>query len=177
MEVKNTPAKANIMTNTPSPTISAYKLNKQLTSSIDIFDLLEAYFPEKHNTIVRMRNKAYRELAEIGVLTADGTIDEEVAVPYRKLLNTHIPTNWFSCSPSKIIDAVEKLREEIDLLPPVKVVNEGAESDLFNVGECVSFPWFPYTETASHHELVGRFVQELIKDIENDVDIIGKVKS
>lgn len=160
-----------------TPIITAYKLNKQFTSSLDIFDLLEAYYPEKHNTIVRMRNIAYRELGETDVLTADGTIDGEVAVPYRKLLNTHIPTNWFSCSPSKIIDAVEKLREEIDLIAPVKVVNEGVESDLFNVGECLSFPWFPYTETVSHLELVGRFIQELIKDIENGVDIVGKVKS
>lgn len=28
-------------------TITAYKLHKQFTSSIDIFDLLEAYYPEK----------------------------------------------------------------------------------------------------------------------------------
>ena len=162
------------MNNTSS--ITAYKLNKQFTSSLDLFDLLEAYYPSKHNTIVRMRNIAYRELAETGVLTADGTIDGKVAVPYRKLLNTHIPTNWFSCPSSKIIDAVEKLREEIDLIAPVKVVNEGAESDLFNVGECVSFPWFPFTQTASHQELVGRFNQKLIDDIENDVDVMGKVK-
>ena len=142
-----------------SPIITAYKLNKQFTSSIDIYDLLETYFPEKHNTIVRMRNKAYRELAESGVLTADGTIDGEVAVPYRKLLNTHIPTNWFSCSPNTIIDAVEKLRGKIDLISPVQVVNEGMESDLLNAGERLAFPWFPYTETASHLELVGRFIQ------------------
>lgn len=138
------------MTN-PSTILIAYKLHKQLTSSIDLFDLLEAYYPEKHHTIVRMRNIAYRELIETGTIKEDGTIDEEVAIPYRKLLNTYIPINWFSCPSSKIIDAVEKLREEIDLIAPVKVVNEGVESDLFNVGECVSFPWFPYTETASLH--------------------------
>ena len=158
-------------------TITLYKLNKQFTSSIDLFDLLEAYFQEKHNTIVRMRNIAYKELIETGVLTADGAIDEEVDIPYRKLLNTHIPTNWFSCSPNTIIETVDKLRSQIDLLPPVYLVDEGMESDLFNVGECVSFPWFPHTGTASHLELVGRFIQDLIKDIENGVDIIGKVKS
>lgn len=123
-----------------------------------------------------MRNIAYRELVETGAIKADGTIDGEVAVPYRKLLSTYIPTNWFSCSPNTIIDAVDKLREEIDLIAPVKIVNEGMESDLFNVGECVSFPWFPYTETVSHQELVGRFIQRLIYDIENDVDVMGKVK-
>lgn len=155
--------------------ITAYKLNKQFTSSIDLFDLLEAYYPEKHHTIVRMRNAAYRELVETGVISDDGMI-EEVAIPYRKLLNTYIPVNWFSNPSSKIIDAVEKLREEIDLIAPVKIVNEGVESDLFNVGECISFPWFPYTETASHQELVGRFIQKLIDDIANDVDVMGKVK-
>lgn len=46
-----------------------YKLNKQLSSSIDLFDLLEAYYPEKHNTIVRMRNIAYKELIESGIVT------------------------------------------------------------------------------------------------------------
>ena len=156
--------------------IYIYKLNKQLTSSIDLYDLLEAYYPEKHHTIVRMRNAAYRELIETGAIKEDGVI-EEVDIPYRKLLNTCIPVNWFSCPSSKIIDTVEKLREEIDLIASVKVVNKGMESDLFNVGECVSFPWFPYTETASHHELVGRFIQDLIKDIENDGDILAKVKS
>ena len=44
-------------------------------------------------------------------------------------------------------------------------------------GERLSFPWFPYTGTTSHHELVGRFIQELIKDIENDVDIMGKIQA
>lgn len=104
-----------------------YKLHKQFTSSIDLFDLLEIYYPEKHHTIVRMRNAAYRELIETGTIKEDGTIDEEVTVPYRKLLNTCIPVNWFSCPSSKIIDAVEKLREEIDLIAPVKIVNEGVE--------------------------------------------------
>ena len=159
-----------------STTLTAYKLHKQFTSSIDLFDLLEAYYPEKHHTIVRMRNATYKELIETGTIKEDGTIDEEVAIPYRKLLNTCIPVNWFSCPSSKIIDAVDKLREEIDLIAPVKIVNEGMESDLFNVGECVSFPWFPYTETVSHQELVGRFIQRLIYDIENDVDVMGKVR-
>ena len=157
-------------------TITAYKLNKQLTFSLDIFDLLEAYYPEKHNTIVRMRNIAYRELIETGVIKSDGTIDGEVAIPYRKLLNTHIPTNWFSCPRSKIIDAVEKLRKEIYLLPSVYLVDESVEPDLFETGERLAFPWFPYTGTASHHELVGRFIQELIKDIENGVDVMARVK-
>ena len=164
------------MTTNTSTIITAYKLNKQFTSSVDLYDLLEAYFPEKHNTIVRMRNKAYRELAESGVLTADGTIDGEVAVPYRKLLNTHIPTNWFSCSPNTIIETVDNLRSQIDLLPPVYLIDEGAKPDLFETGERLAFPWFPYTRTASHLEIVGGFIQELIKDIENGVDIIGKVK-
>lgn len=57
------------------------------------------------------------------------------------------------------------------------LIDEGVEPDLFVIGERLSFPWFPYTGTASHHELVGRFIQELIKDIENDVDEMGKVKS
>lgn len=155
----------------------AYKFNKQIASSVDLFDLLEAYFPEKHHTIVRMRNTAYRELIEIGAIKEDGTFDGKVDMPYRKLLNTCIPVNWFSCPSKKIVDAVERLREEIDLIAPIKVVNEGAESDLFNVGECVSFPWFPYTGTASHCKLAGKFIQDLIKDIEEDVDILAKVKS
>lgn len=101
---------------TTSTTLTAYKLHKQFTSSIDIFDLLEAYYPEKHHTIVRMRNVAYRELIETGTIKEDGSINEEVAIPYWELLNTCIPVNWFSCPCSKIIDAVDKLREEIDLL-------------------------------------------------------------
>lgn len=157
--------------------ITAYKLNKQFTSSLDIFDLLEAYFPEKHNTIVRMRNIAYRELAESGVLTVDGTIDEEVAVPYRTLLNTHIPTNWFSFSPNTIIEAVDKLRSQIDLLPSVYLIDEGVKPDLFETGERLAFPWFPYTRTASHLEIIGGFIQKLIDDIENGVDVMMKVKS
>lgn len=165
------------ITMTKPSTPTTYILHKQLSSSIDLFDLLEAYYPEKHHTIVRMRNAAYRKLVETGTIKADGTIDGEVAVLYRKLLNTYIPTNWFSCSPNTMIDAVEKLREEIDLIASVEAVNKGMELDLFNVGECVSFPWFPYTETASHHELVGRFIQKLIKDIEDGVDILAKVKS
>ena len=155
----------------------AYKLHKQLSSSIYLFDLLEAYYPEKHHTIVRMRNAAYRDLIEAGTIKEDGSIDGDVAIPYRKLLNTCVPVNLFSCPSSKIIYAVEKLREEIDLIAAVKIVNEGVESDLFNVGECISFSWFPYTETASHQELVGRFIQKLIDDIEDDVDVMGKVKN
>ena len=157
--------------------ITAYKLNKQFTSSIDIFDLLEAYYPEKHNTIVRMRNIAYRELIETGAIKEDGMIDEEVAISYRKLLNTHIPTNWFSCSPNTIIETVDKLRSQIDLIPPVYLVDEGVKPDLFETGERLAFPWFPYTRTASHLEIVGGFIQKLIDDIENGVDIVGKVKS
>ena len=159
-----------------TPIITAYKLNKQLTSSLDLYDLLEAYYPEKHNTIVRMRNIAYKELIEAGVLTANG-IDHPTDPLYKTLLNTHIPTNWFSCSPYKIIDAVDKLRSQIDLLPSVYIVDEGVEPDLLNVGERLAFPWFPYTQTASHLELVGRFIQDLIKDIENGVDVMAKVKS
>lgn len=62
------------MSNTPT-TLTAYKLHKQLSFTIDLYDLLEAYYPEKHNTIVRMRNIAYRELINTGVLTADGISD------------------------------------------------------------------------------------------------------
>ena len=162
--------------NPTSATLTAYKLHKQFTSSIDIFDLLEAYYPEKHNTIVRFRNIAYKELIESGVLTADGVTYYPDPL-YKTLLNTCIPTNWFSCPPSKIIEAVDKLRSQIDLLPPVCLTDEGVEPDLFVIGERLSFPWFPYTGTASHHELVGRFIQKLIEDIENNVDIMGKVKN
>ena len=162
---------------TTSTTLTAYKLHKQFANSLDLYDLLEAYYPEKHNTIVRMRNAAYRELVETGAIKADGTIDGEVAVPYRKLLNTYIPTNWFSCSPNTIIETVDKLRSQIDLLPPVYLVDEGVKPDLFETDERLAFPWFPYTRTASHLELVGRFIQDLIKDIENDVDVVGKVKA
>ena len=162
---------------TTSTTLTAYKLNKQLSSSLDIFDLLEAYYPEKHNTIVRMRNIAYRELINTGVLTADGISDSCPDLPYKNALNTCIPTNWFSCPPCKIIEAVDKLRGQIDLLPPVKVLDQGVESDLFNLGERLSFLWFPFTQTASHLDLVGRFIQDLIKDIEDDVDVVGKVKA
>ena len=163
------------MTN-PSTTLTAYKLHKQFTSSIDIYDLLEAYYPEKHNTIVRMRNIAYRELIESGVLTADGATSTPDLL-YKNILNTCIPTNWFSCPPSKIIEAVDKLRDQIDLLPPVYIIDEGVESDLFVIGERLSFRWFPFTQTASHLDLVGKFIQELIKDIENDVDVMGKVRA
>ena len=162
---------------TASTTLTLYKLHKQFTSSIDIFDLLEAYYPEKHNTIVRMRNIAYKELIESGVLTADGISDSCPDLPYKNILNTCIPTNWFSCPPSKIVEAVDKLRDQIDLLPPVIVLDQGVESDLFNLGERLSFRWFPFTQTASHLDLVGRFIQELIKDIENDVDVLGKVRT
>ena len=163
--------------NNTSTTLTAYKLHKQFANSLDLFDLLEAYYPEKHNTIVRMRNIAYRELIETGAIKEDGTIDEEVDIPYRKLLNTHIPTNWFSCSPNTIIETVDKLRSQIDLLPPVYLIDEGAKPDLFETGERLAFPWFPYTRTASHLEIVGGFIQKLIDDIENGVDIVGKVKS
>ena len=163
------------MTTTFTTTLTAYKLHKQFTSSIDLFDLIEAYYPEKHNTIVRMRNIAYKELIESGVLTIDGVTSYPDPL-YKTLLNTCIPTNWFSCSPSKIIEVVDKLRSQIDLLPPVCLIDEGVEPDLFVIGERLSFPWFLYTGTASHHELVGRFIQELTKDIENDVDVVGKVK-
>lgn len=163
------------MTN-PSTTLTAYKLHKQFTSSIDIFDLLEAYYPEKHNIIVRMRNIAYRELIESGVLTADG-VNSCPDLLYKNILNTCIPTNWFSCPPSKIIEAVDKLRDQIDLLPPVSLIDQGVESDLFNLGERLSFLWFPFTQTASHLDLVGKFIQDLIKDIENDVDVLGKVRA
>lgn len=67
--------------------ITAYKLHKQFTSSIDIFDLLEAYYPEKHNTIVRMRNIAYKELIESGILTADG-VNSCPDLLYKNILNT-----------------------------------------------------------------------------------------
>ena len=164
------------MTN-PSTTLTAYKLHKQFTKSLDLYDLLEAYYPEKHNTIVRMRNIAYKELIESGVLTADGISDSCPDLPYKNILNTCIPTNWFSCPPSKIVEAVDKLRDQIDLLPPVIVLDQGVESDLFNLGERLSFRWFPFTQTASHLDLVGRFIQELIKDIENDVDVLGKVRT
>ena len=155
--------------------LTLYKLNKQLLSSIDLFDLLEAYYPEKHNTIVRMRNIAYKELIESGILTADGVISCSCPdLLYKNILNTCIPTNWFSCPPSKIIEAVDKIRDQIDLLPPVYIIDEGVESDLFVIGERLSFRWFPFTQTASHLDLVGKFIQELIKDIENDVDVLAK---
>ncbi len=155
--------------------LTGYKLHKQFTNSVDLYDLVEAYYPEKHNTIVRMRKFAYTELAENGVIKSDGvgTLPNPL---YKTILNTQIPTNWFSCPPSKIIDAVEKLRSQIDLLPPVYLVDEGVESDLFVTGERLSFPWFPYSGTASHHELVGRFIQKLIDDISNDVDILAKAR-
>ena len=159
-----------------TPIITAYKLHKQLSSSINIYDLLEAYYPEKHNTIVRMRNIAYKELIESGILTADG-VNSCPDLLYKNILNTCIPTNWFSCPPSKIIEAVDKLRDQIDLLPPVYLIDEGVETDLFVIGERLSFRWFPFTQTASHLDLVGRFIQELIKDIEDDVDVVGKVKA
>ena len=50
------------------------------------------------------------------------------------------------------------------------------EPDLFETGERLAFPWFPYTGTASHLEIVGGFIQKLIEDIENGVDILAKVK-
>ena len=75
----------------PTSTITLYKFNKQFTSSIDLFDLLEDYYPEKHNTIVRMRNIAYRELINTGVLTADG-ITSSLDPLYKNILNTCIPT-------------------------------------------------------------------------------------
>lgn len=156
---------------------TTYKLHKQFTSSVDLYDLLEAYYPEKHSTIVRMRNIAYWELIETGVLNTDGINNLYPDPLYKTLLNICIPTNWFSCLPSKIIEAVDKLRDRIDLLPPVCLTDEGVEPDLFVIGERLSFPWFPYTGTASHHELVGRFIQKLIEDIENNVDIMGKVKN
>ena len=157
-------------------TITAYKLHKQLSSSIDLYDLVEAYYPEKHNTIVRIRNIAYRELINTGVLTEDG-VNYCPDLLYKNILNTCIPTNWFSCPPSKIIEAVDELRNQIDLLPPVKVLDQGVESDLFNLGERLSFLWFPFTLTATHLDLIGRFIQDLIKDIEDDVDVVGKVKA
>ena len=82
------------------------------------------------------------ELAESGVLTADGvnTCPDPL---YKTLLNTCIPTNWFSCPPSKIIEAVNTLRDQIDLLPSVWLIDEGVEPDLFVIGERLSFPWFP----------------------------------
>lgn len=49
---------------TASTTLTAYKLHKQFANSLDLFDLVEAYYQEKHNTIVRMRNIAYKELIE-----------------------------------------------------------------------------------------------------------------
>lgn len=40
----------------PNSTTSVYKLHKQFTNSLDLYDLLETYYLEKHNTIVRMQN-------------------------------------------------------------------------------------------------------------------------
>ena len=160
-----------------STVLTLYKLHKQFTSSVDLYDLLETYYPEKHNTIVRMRNAAYRELIESGVLTADGISDSCPDLPYKNALNTCIPANWFSCPPSKIIETVDKLRGQIELLPPVSLIDQGVEPDLFNPGERLSFLWFPFTLTATHLDLIGRFIQDLIKDFEDDVDVVGKVKA
>ena len=123
-----------------------------------------------------MRNIAYKELIGSGILTADG-VNSCPDLLYKNILNTCIPTNRFSCPPSKIIETVDKLRGQIDLLPPVKVLDQGVESDLFNLGERLSFLWFPFTLTATHLDLIGRFIQDLIKDIENDVDVMGKVRA
>lgn len=78
----------------PTSTLTLYKLHKQFTSSVDLYDLLEAYFPEKHNTIIRFRNIAYKELIVTGVLKTDGVTSNPDPL-YRTLLNTCIPTNWF----------------------------------------------------------------------------------
>lgn len=88
----------------PTPTsFIANKVNKQFTSSINFFDLLEAYYPEKHHTIVRMRNATCREFIETGTIKEDDSIDEKFAIPYRKLLNTCISVNWFPCPSNKIL--------------------------------------------------------------------------
>ena len=55
-----------------STILTGYKLHKQFTNSVDLYDLVEAYYLEKHNTIVRMRKFAYTELAENGVIKSDG---------------------------------------------------------------------------------------------------------
>jgi hypothetical protein len=142
------------------------QINEMFDKPLTMLDLMERYYPDKKGTIKRMRTKFISEYAEIDMRKQEREEMRKHGIYYASVpegmgFSVALPVCWLPCSKEKITRGVEKLREHVGGLLPVRLDNDS-----------IIFPWFPFTTIRSQIELCTAFVQALIRDISADVDIL-----
>lgn len=133
---------------------------------MDIFDLMELYFPRRKKTVNKLR-AIDKENREAAVQKAKEYADSgcRPALKPEDFLNTasvSIPVNQLQGNEDKVIYSVNQLCKIVDGISAVKIENDSYGDDAIN------FCWFPFSLSNTYIEFYGDFVWELIHRICSD---------